>query len=624
MELVKKDVKYLNKDFAQFRQNLINFTRQYFPNTYSDFNESSPGMMFIEMASYVGDVLSYYTDQSFRESLLKTAHEDSNVLILSQLFGYKPKLNSPATVTVEVYQLVPSIGTGVNAQPDYRYALSIKAGMQLSTSAGNTKFRTVEPIDFSANTADNPTEISVYELDNNGNVLFYLLKKYVSAVSGEVITTEFAFGEPKAYDKISLPETNVLDIIDIVDAEGNSWYQTDYLAQDTVFEDIANIPYNDPDMAVYRSTVPYILKLRKTPRRFVTRIRSDYRTEIQFGSGISSDADEEIIPNPKNVGLGLEYLERTTNSNIDPSNFLYTSTYGLVPYNTTLTVRYSAGGGINDNISSNILTVVDSAEYITEINNVDLTFVKSSVAVNNALPAVGGKARDEQESIRQNAMASFAAQNRAITREDYIVRCYSMPAKYGSVAKAYVVADSQVNAYDITYPRETIPNPLALNVYVLSYDVNKNLVPGNTALLENLRTYLSNYRILTDGINLKTAYIVNIGIEFEVIPRPNFNSNEVLLQCIDKLKTLFDNDRMQINGSINISNIVSELDRLDGVQSIPKLEFTNLYDTHSGYSGNVYNIELATKNGILYPSLDPCIFEIKYPDNDIKGRVIRP
>lgn len=624
MELVKKDVKYLNKDFAQFRQNLINFTRQYFPNTYSDFNESSPGMMFIEMASYVGDVLSYYTDQSFRESLLKTAREDSNVLMLSQLFGYKPKLNSPSTVTVEVYQLVPSIGTGTTARPDYRYALSIKAGMQLSTSTGNAKFRTVEPIDFSSNTPMDPTEISVYELDNNGNVLFYLLKKYVSAVSGEVVTTDFVFTDPKAYDKITLPETNVLDIIDVVDSEGNPWYQTDYLAQDTVFEDIANIPYNDPDLAVYRSTVPYILKLRKTPRRFVTRIRGDYRTEIQFGSGISSDADEEIIPNPKNVGLGLEYLERTTNSNIDPSNFLYTSTYGLVPYNTTLTVRYSVGGGVTDNISSNILTVVDNVQYVSEVNNVDLTFVKSSVAVNNALPAVGGKSKDEQESIRQNAMASFAAQNRAITREDYIVRCYSMPAKYGSVAKAYVVADSQVNPNDITYPRETIPNPLALNVYVLSYDVNKNLVPGNTALLENLRTYLSNYRMLTDGINLKTAYIVNLGIEFEVIPKPNYNSNEVLLQCIDRLKTLFDNDRMQINGSINISNIVSELDRLDGVQSIPKLEFTNLYDTHSGYSGNVYNIELATRNGILYPSLDPCIFEIKYPDNDIKGRVIRP
>lgn len=628
MDLVKKDVRYLNKDFAQFRQNLINFTRQYFPNTYSDFNESSPGMMFIEMASYVGDVLSYYTDQSFRESLLKTANEDANVLMLSQLFGYKPKLNSAALVTLDVYQLVPSIGFGVNARPDYQYALSIKTGMQVSSATpfnGNRIiFRTIDPVDFNNNTPEDPTEVSVYELDSAGNVLFYLLKKHVNAVSGQIITTSYTFDDPKPYDKITLPETNVLDVISIIDSEGNNWNQTDYLAQDTVFEDIVNIPYNDPDLAVYRSTVPYILKLRKTPRRYVTRVTANYQTEIQFGSGISSDADEEIIPNPKNVGLGLNYLERTTNSNIDPSNFLYTSTYGLAPYNTTLDVQYSIGGSVTENISSNVLTLVDSAEYNPNTFNVDLTFTKTTLAVNNTLPAIGGKSRDELESIRQNAMASFAAQNRAITREDYIVRCYSMPAKYGSVAKAYVVADSQVNAYDITYPRETIPNPLALNVYVLSYNANKNLVPGNTALLENLRTYLSNYRILTDGINLKTAYIVNLGIEFEVIPRPNFNSNEVLLQCINRLKTLFDNDRMQINGSINMSNIVSELDILEGVQSIPNFSFTNLYDTHAGYSGNVYNIELATRNGILYPSLDPCIFEIKYPDKDIKGRVIRP
>ena len=628
MELVKKDVRYLNKDFAQFRQNLINFTRQYFPNTYSDFNESSPGMMFIEMASYVGDVLSYYTDQSFRESLLKTANEDANVLMLSQLFGYKPKLNSAALVTLDIYQLVPSIGFGVSARPDYQYALSIKAGMQVSAPSGattnRTVFRTIDPVDFSSNTPEDPTEVSVYELDSAGNVLFYLLKKHVQAVSGQIITRDYIFEDPKPYDKITLPEINVLDIISVVDSEGNTWNQTDYLAQDTVFEDIVNIPYNDPDLAIYRSTVPYILKLRKTPRRYVTRIRANYQTELQFGSGISSDADEEIIPNPKNVGLGLNYLARTTNSNIDPSNFLYTSTYGLAPYNTTLTVRYTVGGSVDENISSNVLTLVDSAEYNPNPYNVDLTFTRTTLAVNNPTPAIGGKSRDELESIRQNAMASFAAQNRAITREDYIVRCYSMPVKYGSIAKAYVVADQQVNAYDITYPRETIPNPLALNVYVLAYDANKNFVSPNSALQENLRTYLSNYRMLTDGINIKTAHIINIGIEFEVIPQHNYNSNEIILKCIQRLKTMFDNDRMQINGSINISNVISDLDRLEGVQSIPKLEIHNLYDTTAGYSGNVYNINLATRNNIVYPSLDPCIFEIKYPDNDIKGRVIRP
>ena len=170
-DLIKKDVRYLNKDFSQFRQNLITFAKQYFPGTYQDFNESSPGMMFIEMASYVGDVLAYYSDQSFRESILSGAVEEANILRLSQLFGYKPKLNTPSRVTLDVYQLVPAIGSGVSAMPDYRYALSIQNGMQVGTQ-DDIKFRSLENIDFN----DNP-EVSVYEIDGAGNITYYLLKK---------------------------------------------------------------------------------------------------------------------------------------------------------------------------------------------------------------------------------------------------------------------------------------------------------------------------------------------------------------------------------------------------------------------------------------------------------------
>jgi len=624
MANVQKDVKYLNRDFAQFRQNLINFAKQYFPNTYQDFNESSPGMMFIEMASYVGDVLSFYTDQSFKESLLKSATEDANVLQLSQLFGYKPKLNAPAVVTVDVYQLVPAIGSGANAVPDYRYALSIQSNMQVESDTG-ILFRTINPIDFNFSSDTDPTEVSVYSVDGSGNVTYYLLKKQVQAVSGEITTAIFSFGNPKPYDKVILPENNVLDIISMIDDRGRPWYQVDYLAQDTIFEDIANIPFNDPELSQHRATVPYILKLRKSPRRFVARVRGDYRTEIQFGSGVSSDADEEIIPNPQNVGSGLEYLARTTTNNLDPSNFLYTSTYGLAPNNETLTVTYSVGGGINDNVSVNTITNIVSVIYDSEINpGIDLTFVKNSLAVNNPVPAVGGRSRDSIESIRQNAMASFAAQNRAITREDYIARCYAMPAKYGSVAKVYIIGDTQIDTSDQDYPRDIIANPLALNLYTLAYDVNGNFTPLNQAIKENLRTYISNYRMLTDALNIKTAHIVNIGVEFEIIPRPNVNSNEVLLRCIDRLKFLFANDRMQINASINISNLMTELDRIDGVQSVVGLDIINKYDRNRGYSGNVYDIRSATKHNIVYPSLDACIFEVKYPDSDIKGRIVKP
>ena len=622
--LVKKDVRYLNKDFAQFRQNLINFAKNYFPNTYKDFNESSPGMMFMEMASYVGDVLSYYTDQAFRESLIVTAQEEPNILQLSNMLGYRPRLNAPANVKVDVYQLVPAKGTGDSAEPDYRFALTVDANMELGAENGST-FRTIESIDFNENTLQSPLDISVYNMDSSGNVQFYLFKKQVSAISGRILSRDYTFGQPKPYDKITLEETNVMDIIDCVDSFGNKWYQTDYLAQDTVFEDVANIPFNDPELAHHRSSVPYILKLRRTPRRFISRVRGDYKTEIGFGSGISSDSDEEIIPNPKNVGMGLEYLKRTVSSNIDPTNFLYTSTYGLAPQNLTLTIRYSVGGGIEDNVPANSITSISNVQYLNEgavDPGIDLQSTKDSLAVNNPEPASGGLSRDSVENIRQNAIANFAAQSRAITREDYIARVYSMPPKFGGVAKAYIVGDTQIDTSDQDYPSDTISNPLALNLYVLGFDTNRNLIAPNQALKENIRTYLSNFRMLTDAINVKTAYIVNIAIDFEVVPRPNENSHEIILKCIARLKELLNVDRMQINGPINRNELITELDKLDGVQSIPTLIIKN--KAGGTYSKNAYDIEAATRYGIVYPSLDPCIFEVKFPDSDIKGKAVNP
>jgi hypothetical protein len=226
MSLVKKEVTYLNKDFAQFRQNLVNFTKTYFPDTYGDFNETSPGMLFMEMASYVGDVLSFYTDTSFQESILSTANERMNIMELSHLFGYKPRTNTPATCKLSVYHIVPSKGSGTNTEPDMRFTLNIAAGMTVRTD-NNIIYRTIEPIDF----AQDP-EITVYSLDSNGDPANYLFKKYVQVVSGTVKTESFLFNNPKPYDKIVLPDTDVMDIVSIRDSAGNYWHEVDYLAQD--------------------------------------------------------------------------------------------------------------------------------------------------------------------------------------------------------------------------------------------------------------------------------------------------------------------------------------------------------------------------------------------------------
>jgi len=621
----KKDISYLGKDFGQFRKGLIDFTKQYFPDTYVDFNESSPGMVFLELAAYVGDVLSYYADSNLKESMLEQASERANIFDIAKSLGYNPNNVVPAYVTLDVFHIIPSIGAGAAVAPDFNYALSIKPGMRVKQNNGAAIFRTLDSIDFAYSSSTSPTEITIYESNATTKLpTYYLLKKQVRAVSGDVKTATYSFTTPLAYDKIVLPDTNISEIISVVESDGDNWYQVPYLAQDTIFEDVPNLAENDPDLAQYRASSPSLLKLKKTAKRYITRLRSDNKLELQFGAGISDNNDEEIVPNPDNVGNGLAGFRRNVDVDIDPSNFLYTRTYGQAPSNTTLTITYTIGNGVVDNVPANVLTLVNFVEYNDDINTSNsgnlVNFVKSTVAVNNSGPASGAKTSDSLQDIKNNALANFATQNRLVTREDYIIRAYSMPAKFGSVAKAYIVPDDQITQTD--YQQSRIANPLAMNMYVLGFNESKQLFELNQAVKENLKTYLNYYRILTDAVNIKDAFIINLGIDFEISVLPNYNSNEVLLKCIDALKSMFNVDRWQINQPIIKSDITTTLANTKGVQTVVGATLSNLYDITFGYSGNVYDINSATKNGVIYPSLDPSIFEVKFPNRDIKGRVV--
>jgi hypothetical protein len=621
----KKDVSYIGKDFGQFKKNLVDFTKQYFPSTYTSFNEGSVGNIFIELSAYVGDVLSFYTDTNLRESFLNQATERGNIFDLANTLGYKVRAAAPATVTLDVFQLVPASGSGALVIPDYRYALSIRSGMTVTNNSSNVSFRTLDAISFNFSSSYDPTEVTVYEVDPTTKTpTYFLLKKQVKAVSGEIKTRAFTFTNPLPYDKVVLPDINIVEVLSVEESDGDNWYEVPYLAQDTIFEDVPNLVENDPELYVYRSGAPSLLKLRKTAKRFVRRLRTDSLTELQFGAGISDNNDEEIIPNPDNVGNGLAQFRRAIDVDIDPANFLYTRTYGQAPSNTTLTVTYTVSKGIEENVASNTLTKVQRVLYDDNINAVlsgnMLNFVKTSVAVNNPAPAAGAKSEESLTDIKNNAMSYFATQNRLVTKEDYVVRAYSMPSKFGSVAKAYIVPDDQISQQQNVSSR--IPNPLALNMYVLGYDSNKYLTELNDAVKENLKTYLGYYRILTDAINIKDAFIINIGIDFEISVLPNYNSNEVLLKCVNSLTSMFDIDKWQINQPIMKSDITTTLANIKGVQSVIGVKFLNLFDTDFGYSGNVYDLQTATRNGIIYPSLDPSIFEVKYPTQDIRGRVV--
>jgi hypothetical protein len=487
----------------------------------------------------------------------------------------------------------------------------------------NVEFRTIDYVDFKFSSSIDPTEVTPFEVDTNGEVLFFLLKKSVRASSGTIQQIDYDFADPKPYDSVILEESNLIEVLYAVDSDNNVWYHVPFLAQDTIFEPVLNIPRNDRQLSTYRDETPYLLKLKKVARRFSTRQIDDTRYEINFGAGVSDLDDEELIPNPDLVGSSLVGIDKSTSFDIDPSNFLYTKTYGLAPNNTTLSVFYTTGNGLSDNVSSDTLTRIISKILLIDETGLDPVLyeqVISSLAVTNPEPAKGAKSEETANEIRENALAYFASQNRAVTKEDYIIRAYSMPSRYGSLAKAYITKDTQLTRESV-YNSDRVQNGLALNFYVLGYDGDQRLTTVNDATKENLKTYLNYHRILTDAINIRDAYVINIGVEFDIMTIPNQNSNQVILRCIDRISNYFDIRRWQINQPIVISNIFTELDKVEGVQTVVNVKIVNKYDQTLGYSQHAYDIGAATKDGIIFPSLDPSIFEIKYPQNDIIGRV---
>ena len=619
---ISKDIKYTGKDFPTIRKNLIDFARTYYPTTFNDFNEASPGMMFLETTAYVGDVLSFYLDKQFKETLLPYASEKKNVISLAQALGYRPKQAIAATVDVDVYQTVPAKGAGINNRPDYDYALSIKGGMQVRSTNGTVYKRNL-PIDFTVSGSTNPTEVSIFSTDDStGDPTYYLLRKQAGFQSGTPITETFQVGAVQPFLQIALARTNIIEITKVTDAAGKEWTEVPFLAQDTVFKQVTNDQYIDPDLTVYNAETPYLLKLKKTSKRFTSRIREDGRYVLEFGPGTSTQPDEEVIPNPKNAGSALPTVTPKSNTFIDPSNFMYTKAYGEAPYSTTLTVEYTIGNGVADNVPSGDITDVDRIEFISEGAGLDRVLfqnTKRSVAATNPTPAQGGRGAETIEEIRDNALAFFNSQGRVVSKDDYMIRTMTMPSSFGSVAKVYATQDEKLNISDVN---NRLRNPFAVCLYTLSYNADKQLTNTNPATKENIKNYLSPFRLLTDSITIKNAYVINIGIDFEILTLPGFNSNDVLLKAIKKVQQFFNIDDWQINQPIILSDLYTDLSTVMGLQSIVKIDIYNLQDKQSGYSGNIYDIKQATRNQVVYPSLDPSIFEIKYPNSDIKGRVV--
>lgn len=662
----KKNINYVGKDFSTLKQNLIEFTRTYFPDTYSDFNEASPGMVFIEQAAAIGDVLSFYQDTQLKESMLMYVTERKNVIALAQSMGYKPKISTPAVTTLTVYQLCPSVFNnegGTRFEVDERFCLKIKDGMEIKSNSNNDiTFRTIDSVDF-AQTGSR--DVDVHTRDSNGNPLWYLLTKKVKAISATEVSTGISFTSDETdYPTATIDDDNIIEITSVTESDGSKWYEVPYLAQESVFIEQANV---NGELEDYSNNVPYILEVQKVPKRFSVKVNSNNTIDLQFGSGDTTMNDEQILPNTKNVGLGLANSINRLNQNIDPSNFLKTNTFGIAPAGKSLTVKYLKGGGVESNINTGDLTRISKIEFEEDLLSIPDSLLdsynetKTSVAAENLEAAIGGRGAETIEEIRQNALATFGSQNRAVTKQDYIVRALSMPERYGSVAKVYVSQDGEIdnnspasilaspqsiseftNIIDglkdkskqdiqrelVKYLQQKktslneVNNPFAINMYVLGYNSDKKLTQLNQAVKQNLKTYLGEYRMITDAVNIIDGFVVNIGIDFEVACYQNYNKREVVANCLVELQDYFNIDDWTFNKPINISEIELILANVEGVMSVPSVKVTNLSGGDGNYSPNRYNIDEATKGKMIYPSLDPCIFEIKYPNKDIKGRAI--
>jgi hypothetical protein len=609
-------INYFARDFNSLKGALINYAQTYFPNTYNDFTPASTGMLFMNMAAYVGDVLSFYLDNQIQETFIQSAKQTENIFALAQLLGYTPAVASSATANVDIYQQVPAIIIGGVAIPDYSYATVIPANTSLSTSDNNpTTFSVGSKVDFSFSSSLDPTEVSVYQLSGN-TPTYFLLKKTRRVSEGTTITKTFPFASPIEFQTVTIQDTNIVQLISCVDSEGNNWYEVPNLAQESIYDSISNTNTNDPNFYSDAGTLN-LLRLKKVERRFAKRFVNYNTLEIQFGNGGVENTTETIIPNPDNVGLGLPYELSKLTTAFSPTNFIFSNTYGIAPANTTLTFQYLKSSGAVGNVRANSINVIPKSNIVFKtIGDPTISnYVINSITCNNPEAASGGGNGDTLINIKQNSLGNFQTQLRTVTSDDYLVRAYSLPSQFGSVSKAFVTPEKVTNLQ----PGEV---QSSLNLYVLGKNINGTLAPLTTTVKQNLKTYLSQYRMINDSIKIKDAFIINIGVNFDIVLRPQYTT-AVLATCTQTISDFFSTSKYQINQPLILTDLYSALDKIEGVQTVKNIEITNLTSPDGSiYSQYAYDVAGATINRIVYPSVDPMIFELKYPGIDIKGRVV--
>ena len=595
MPTVKPPINYTNRDFTSIKQDLINYAKIYYPNTYKDFNDASFGAMMIDMIAYVGDIMSFYVDFQTNETLMDSAILEDSIFKIAKQLGYKFGTTPVATGQAAFYVSVPANDAGTGPNTDYVPIL--KAGSLLSSDNG-AAYTLSSDVDF----ADANTQIKVAAVDTNGTPTSFAYKAYGTIVSGELSQDTIVVGAFERFLKLKVDDTNISEITSVVDSDGNEYFEVEYLSQNTVFRSIRNLGDDS-------ETVPYVVRDMYVPRRFVMEQNTAGETHLQFGFGSETDIENKSFPDPSAAALQLNGREFFSDTSFDPSQILKTEKLGIVPVDTTLTVSYRKNSSSTVNaavgaVNSVVNAIVEFRQ--SEITNSTALQQITAFEVDNEEAIVGNIAAPSSDEIKVRAIDNYAAQNRAVTKQDYLAILYRMPSKFGAIKRANISQDSNSSKRN-------------LNLYVIAENQNANLTTASDSLKENVKQWLNQYKMINDSIDILDAGIVNIGINFELIGELEKDFTLVLNDAIDALKQKYET-KFNLGEPIYISDIYSTLNDVDGVVDTKNVQIVRKFG--SGYSSVQYDIDSNTSSdGRLVRIPENLIFEIKNLDSDIVGEI---
>lgn len=587
-------INYTHREYESIREDLIDIAQRFYPDTFRDFSEASFGSLVLDAVAYVGDQLSFYLDYNVNETFLDTAYQYNNVIRHGRVLGYKYTGQASVYGQVAMFVLVPASSTGIG--PDTNYIPVLKRGSRFTSEAG-LNYVLTENIDF----ADPRNPVVVARVNTTtGAPTFYAIKAYGNVVSGFFGTETITVGSYERFKRIKLQTANIAEIISVTDSEGHEYFEVGYLSQDMVYKEIANNNYKDDN-------VPSIIKPYLVSRKFTVE-RDRANTFLQFGSGKSGESN--VVADPQRVALEIFGKDYVTDTTFDPTKLSKNENFGIVPSNTTLTVSYRSNNPGESNLGVGSLNRVSNAlmDFTdrSTLSNATLQTVVDSLEINNETPLVGATTSPNSTEIKRRVYDTFPTQDRAVTQADYENVAYRMPAKFGSIKRCSVQRD----------PDSMKRN---LNMYVISEDQFGKLTTTNSTIKNNLKTWLNHYRMINDTIDILDPFIINLGIEFHAKPKSGVNKFNVLNDGIAALTEHF-RTMFYIGEALYVTDIYSVLKDVDGILDVTKVKIIN--KTGGRYAETVFDINSnMSPDGTFLIAPKNCIFEIKFPPVDIKGKI---